>query len=59
MLLALSFPAEAQQAGKVYWIGILTMVLPNRTFKLRMAAFRQRLIKLGCVEGKNFVIEER
>jgi len=59
MLLALSFPAEAQQAGKVYRIGFLTMGLPNRTFKLRMAAFRQRLIKLGCVEGKNFVIEER
>ncbi len=59
MLLALSFPAQAQQAGKVYRIGFLTMGSPNRTFKLRMAAFRQGLIKLGYVEGNNVVIEER
>ncbi len=59
MLFALSFPAQAQQAGKVYRIGFLTMGSPNRTFKLRMAAFRQGLIKLGYVEGKTIVIEER
>ncbi|MCH7571224.1 MAG: ABC transporter substrate-binding protein [Deltaproteobacteria bacterium] len=59
MLFALSFPAQAQQAGKVYRIGFLTTGSPNRTFKLWMAAFRQGLKKLGYVEGKNVVIEER
>ncbi len=59
MLFALGLPAQAQQAGKVYRIGFLTTGSPNRTFKLRMAAFRQGLIKLGYVEGKNVVIEER
>jgi len=58
-LLAGPLPTEAQQAGKVYRIGFLTTGSPNRTFKLRMAAFRQGLIKLGYVEGKNVVIEER
>jgi putative ABC transport system substrate-binding protein len=50
---------EAQQAGKVYRVGFLTTGSPVRTFKLRMAAFRQGLKKLGYVEGKNVVIEER
>ena len=59
MLFALSFPVQAQKAGKVYRIGFLTTGSPNRTFKLRMAAFRRGLIKLGYVEGKNVVIEER
>ena len=58
-LLAAPLPAEAQQAGKVYRVGFLTTGSPNRTFKLRMAAFRQGLIKLGYVEGENVVIEER
>lgn len=58
-LLAAPLPTEAQQAGKVYRIGFLTTGSPNRTFKLWMAAFRQGLIKLGYVEGKNVVIEER
>ena len=59
VILASVHVAEAQQAGKVYRIGFLTMGSPNRTFKLRMAAFRQGVIKLGYVEGKNVVIEER
>ena len=59
VILASVHVAEAQQAGKVYRIGFLTMGSPNRTFKLRMAAFRQGLIKLGYVEGKNVFIEER
>ncbi len=58
-LLAGPLLAEAQLAGKVYRIGFLTTGSPNRTFKLWMAAFRQGLKKLGYVEGKNVIIEER
>ncbi len=58
-LLAGPLHAEAQQAGKVYRVGFLTTGSPVRTFKLRMAAFRLGLKKLGYVEGENIVIEER
>ena len=53
MLFALSFPAEAQQAGKVYRIGFLSSgpAIPR--------AFRQGLQEMGYVEGKNLVIEYR
>ncbi len=51
-LLAGPLPTEAQKAGKVYRIGFLTTGSPDRTFKLRMAAFRQGLKKLGYAEGK-------
>ncbi len=53
MLLALSFPAEAQQKGKVPRVGYLA---PRSTVP---EAFRQRLRELGYVEGKNIVIEHR
>jgi len=58
-LLAGPLPTKAQQAGEVYRVGFLTTGSPVRSFKLRMAAFRQGLKKLGYVEGKNVVIEER
>ncbi len=58
-LLAGPLAAEAQQAGKVYRIGFLTPGSPVKSFKLRLTAFRQGLRKLGYVEGKNIVIEER
>ena len=58
-LLAGPLPAAAQQAGKVYRIGFLTTASPVKSFKLRLTAFRQGLKKLGYVEGKNIVIEER
>ncbi|MBI2088981.1 MAG: ABC transporter substrate-binding protein [Deltaproteobacteria bacterium] len=55
MLLALSFPAEAQQSKKVPRIGFLSAALvePFRE------AFRQGLRELGYVEGQDIVIEWR
>ncbi len=52
-------PVYAQQAGTVYKIGYLTAASPGKSFKRRLAALRQGLRKLGYVEGKNIVIEER
>jgi putative ABC transport system substrate-binding protein len=54
-LLTLSFPAEAQQAGKVPRIGIL----PPGPISERMhlwEAFRQGLRELGYVEGQNITL---
>jgi putative tryptophan/tyrosine transport system substrate-binding protein len=61
LLLALSFPADAQQPAKVPRIGFLsgrgdptpTSPDPNA------AAFRQGLRDLGYIEGKNIVVEYR
>ena len=58
-LLAALPNAHAQQAGTVFKIGFLTAVSPGKSFKRRLAALRQGLRKLGYVEGKNIVIEER
>jgi len=58
MLLALSFPAEAQQAGKVPRIGYLFTGIAARDKSL-LAAFQQGLQELGYLEGKNIVIEQR
>ena len=58
VLLALSFPAEAQQPSKVPKIGFL--VVPSRAFFAnRIELFRQGLRNLGYIEGKNIVIEYR
>ena len=58
LLLALSFPAQAQQPKKVPRIGML--VGPSSSFfSTRMDAFREGLHDLGYVEGKNIVIEYR
>ena len=58
VFLALSFPAEAQQAKKVPRIGYLAGAsLP--AVADRIEAFRQGLRELGYVEGKNIVIEWR
>jgi putative ABC transport system substrate-binding protein len=58
MLLALPFPAHAQQAARIPRIGIL--VVPSASFDSgRLDAFRQRLREHGYVEGKNIVIEYR
>ena len=58
ILFALSFPAEAQQPGKVPRIGYLSSqsLSANST---RIEAFRQGLRELGYVEGKNIVVEYR
>ena len=58
LLLALSFPAESQEAKKVPRIGYLggasLSAIPER-----IEAFRQGLRELEYVEGKNIVIEWR
>src|SRR5262247_4577855 len=54
LLLAAPLAAEAQQAGKVWRIGVLLASdSPN------VEAFRQELRKLGYVEGRNILIEYR
>jgi putative ABC transport system substrate-binding protein len=58
MLLALSFPAAAQQPKKVPRIGFLSGASPS-ALAGRVEAFRQGLRDLGYVEGKNIVIEYR
>ena len=58
MLLALGFPLEAQQAGKVPRIGFLVASSPS-FYSSRIEAFRQGLRELGYVEGKNIAIEYR
>jgi len=58
LLLTLSFRVEAQQAEKVFRIGVL--VAPSASYiSYRLGAFRQRLRELGYVEGKKVVIEYR
>ena len=58
MLLALPFPARAQQPARIPRIGILNA--GSASFNSdRVEAFRQRLRELGYVEGKNIVIEYR
>jgi putative ABC transport system substrate-binding protein len=58
VLLALSFPAEAQQTGKVPRIGFLDASTASGSAVL-VEAFRQELSKLGWIEGKNITIDYR
>jgi putative ABC transport system substrate-binding protein len=58
MLLALSFPAQAQQPTKIPRIGLLGGASASANAG-RIEAFRQGLRELGYVEGKNIVIEYR
>ncbi|MBI2231642.1 MAG: ABC transporter substrate-binding protein [Deltaproteobacteria bacterium] len=58
MLLALPFPAWAQQAGKIFRIGFLDASTASGVAVL-VDAFRQELSKLGLIEGKNITIEYR
>jgi len=55
-LLAARLAAEAQQAGRVWRIG---MLLASDSPTLNVEAFRQELRKLGYVEGRNILIEYR
>ena len=58
MLLALPFPARAQQAGKIFRIGYLDNSTAAGSAVL-VKAFLHELSKLGWIEGKNFTIEYR
>jgi putative tryptophan/tyrosine transport system substrate-binding protein len=58
MLLALSFPANAQQPKKIPRIVYLS-ASSGSVNAARYEAFRQGLRELGYVEGKNIVIEWR
>ena len=58
MLIALGFPADAQQPKKVPRIGFLGGASPAALSAL-VKAFRQGLRELGHVEGKDIVIEWR
>jgi putative ABC transport system substrate-binding protein len=54
-LLAAPLVAQAQQAGKVYRVGVL---LPGGLL-IRNSVFNQELRERGYVEGQNLVLEER
>jgi ABC-type uncharacterized transport system substrate-binding protein len=58
-LLAVPLAAGAQQAGKVYRIGILSMLGEPTWPAPGWKEFRQALRELGYVEGQNLVVEYR
>ena len=60
LLLALSFPVDAQQPAKVYRVGRLTGGSPDDPLsKGSFEAFRQGLHDLGWIEGRNIALEPR
>ena len=58
-LLAAPVGAEAQQAGKVYRIGLLDYSAPDPARQAWWKAFRQQMRLLGYVEGQNVRFEAR
>jgi ABC-type uncharacterized transport system substrate-binding protein len=58
LLLAPSFPAPAQQTGKIFRIGFLDGGTASGMAGL-LEAFWQEMRKLGWIEGKNITIEYR
>jgi putative ABC transport system substrate-binding protein len=58
VLLALSFPAGAQQSGKIPRIGFLGAASASG-YAPQLEAFRRGLRDLGYVEGKNIILEYR
>jgi putative ABC transport system substrate-binding protein len=57
--LAAPLAAEAQQAGKVYRIGLLDFSAPDPARQAWWIAFRQQMRQLGYVEGQNVNFEPR
>ena len=58
VFLAPCSPAEAQQAGKIFRIGLLDMSTASGMATL-VDAFRQELNNQGWIEGKNITIDYR
>jgi putative ABC transport system substrate-binding protein len=58
-LLAAPLAAEAQQAGRVYRIGLLDYSAPDPARQAWWIVFRQRMRELGYVEGQNVTFEPR
>ena len=58
-LLAAPLAAEAQQAGKVYRVGILTNMASDPAEARLWQAFRSGLRERGWIEGQNILIEFR
>jgi putative ABC transport system substrate-binding protein len=58
-LLAAPLAAEAQQAGKVYRVGILGEKASDPSEARLWQAFRLGLRELGWIEGTNILIEDR
>jgi putative ABC transport system substrate-binding protein len=58
-LLAAPLAAEAQQAGKVYRVGILTNKASDPAEARLWQAFRSGLRERGWIEGQNILIEFR
>jgi len=56
--LAVPRGAEAQQAGKIYRVGLLAHATPEAA-SAPMALFRQSLEQLGWLEGRNVSLELR
>src|SRR5512132_619864 len=56
--LAVGVLAQAQQSGKIFRIGFLDGSTASGMAVL-VEAFRQELLKLGWIEGKNITIEYR
>jgi len=59
LLLALGFPADAQQLAKIPRIGFLSGSGDPNTPGLQLDAFRRGLRELGYIEGKNILVEYR
>jgi putative ABC transport system substrate-binding protein len=58
VVLAVPLPAEAQQAGKVYRIGYMSVVSRQSAEPL-MVIFLRALRDLGWIEGRNVLVEWR
>ena len=58
-LLTAPLATEAQQAGKVWRIGLLEYSTPDAAREALWNAFRQRMRELGYVEGPNVTFEPR
>ncbi len=57
-LLAAPRAIEAQQAGKIYRIGVISSGGPEQE-RVLQAALRERLRERGWVEGQNVLVEWR